>query len=146
MPQADLSRRTEARAERSAGLLVATATIGDAATIRTEMAAIRQRLRDLDAEQASLKGRADVLVVDYVDDAAPVLARLVIASVDIATMTYTETALPLRLGAGFPGSSAPRLAARSSTSIVPVSMASAIAVMIGASAAITRFSPCRCAG
>lgn len=55
MPQADLSRRTEARAERSADLLVATATIGDAATIRTEMAAIRQRLRDLDAEQASLK-------------------------------------------------------------------------------------------
>lgn len=55
MPQADPSRRAEARAERSADLLAATATIGDAAAIRFEMASVRRRMGELRIEQADLE-------------------------------------------------------------------------------------------
>jgi len=62
MPQADPSRPAEARVERSADLL--TATIGDAAAIRMEMASVRRRMGELRIEQAQLEAALVALETD----------------------------------------------------------------------------------
>ena len=55
MPQADPSRRAEARDENSADPMAGAVTIGDAAAISMEMAFVRRRMDELRIEQADLE-------------------------------------------------------------------------------------------